>query len=354
MNIDELKRFWKRADKQRGCLRGLKTRRGRRKSEYDEEDPFRMDSDFLVEKNQFIADKAKILSSKGFRRLKDKTQVFTDPKNPFIRTRLDHVLEVVAVSTIAADMLGLNTDLVEAAAFGHDIGHVPLGHPGEHWMATAMGRPEFCHEKMGPIITQKIERRGRGLNLTHETLEAMMRHSGNMAKDSMSAEAWVLRHTDKFTYIFHDVNDIFVRMKFPDKVGALKLANEFGENQRQRTTTAMAGLVLESEDCGKVSFEKSALAVKFKELRDLMYKVYVHVTRQNVEPILEPVLNFLVELGIGDPFLILALMTDRDVLRLRDESNLDMQAFNKTSVCEIVPHLAEIGKIDLCDPDLDW
>ena len=313
-----------------------------------------MNSDYLVEKNEFVADEAKLLSSKSFRRLKDKTQVFTNPKNPFIRTRLDHVLEVVAVSVITSDMLGLNTDLVRAAAIGHDMGHVPFGHPGEHWMAKAMQKPMFCHEVMGPVLAQTVERSGRGLNLTHETLEAMMRHSGNMAKEGMSAEAWTLRFTDKFTYIFHDINDIVGRMRYPVRDELTQIANEFGENQRQRTSTAIAGLVLESSELKKVSFEVSELGQKFKKLRDLMYEVYPRVTRQDVGTSLEPVLNLLTTLGIGYPFLLLTLMTDRDIILLNSESNLDMQAFNKTSVCEVVPHLGKIGKVDLCDPCLDW
>ncbi len=349
-----LRALWKKADSLRGCLNHLRTSRGKRIVEWEAEDPFRMDSDFLVEKNEFVADEAKLLSSKSFRRLKDKTQVFTNPKTPFIRTRLDHVLEVVAVSVITSDMLGLNTDLVRAAAIGHDIGHVPFGHPGEHWMAKAMGKPNFCHEVMGPVLAQRVERKGRGLNLTHETLEAMMRHSGSMAKEGMSPEAWTLRHTDKFTYIFHDINDIVGRMRYPVGNALLSLVSEFGESQRQRTSTAIAGLVLESAQLGKVSFEVSELGVKFKKLRELMYEVYPRVTRQDVGPALEPVLNLLTTLNIGNPFLLLSLMTDRDIILLNSESNLDMQAFNKTSVSEIVPYLSQIGEVDLCDPCLNW
>ena len=340
--------IWKMADLHRGCLSSLKTTKSRRlhKPEKDE-DP-------LDVTNFFVSDEAKLLSSKTFRILGDKTQVFTFPRTPLIRTRKAHVMEVVACSVVASELLGLNTDLVRAAAIGHDIGHVPFGHQGEAWMAKAMGRPEFCHEIMGPIISQKIERKGSGLNLTWHTLEAMMCHSGNTARPTMSQEAWVLRYIDKFTYIFHDINDIIIRMKYPVSQELLNLADFFGKTQRERTTTAIAGLVIESEKYKRVSFEHSELGQKFQRLRELMYQVYIHVTQQNVESIMQPVLDFLRMINIGDPFLLLALMTDRDVAALAAEPMKDMQAFNKTAVSEIAPYLQKIGKIDLCDPCMNW
>ncbi|HVN26759.1 MAG TPA: HD domain-containing protein [Candidatus Paceibacterota bacterium] len=342
----ELQALWRKADSLRGCLSHLKTTQGRRR--------YPVDEDPLALTDPFVSDEAKLLSSKAFRVMDDKTQVFTQPKTPLIRSRKSHVLEVAACSVVASEMLGLNTNLVRAAAIGHDIGHVPFGHQGESWMAKAMNRPEFCHEVMAPIIAQKIERKGQGLNLTFETLEAMMRHSGNTAREGMSQEAWTLRHTDKFTYIFHDVNDIIVRMGYPVREELTALIDEFGSTQRERTTTAIAGLVIESAEAGKVSFEESELGRKFKRLRSLMYEIYPCVTQQKVCYTMEPVLECLRQMKIGDPFLLLALMTDKDAIMLAAEPMKDMQAFRSTAVSEIVPHLKRIGPIDLCDPGLDW
>jgi len=344
--IDAIRTLWAKANSLRGCLSHKRQIKGRRRYESDE-DP-------LIVANLFISDEAKLLSSKTWRTMTNKTQVFTRPENPLIRTRKSHVTEVVGVSIITSELLGLNTDLVRAAAIGHDIGHVPFGHQGEAWMAKAMRKPEFCHEVMAPIVAQKIERKGQGLNLTHETLEAMMRHSGNTAKEGMSEEAWTLRHTDKFTYIFHDVNDIVGRMRYPISSELQNLISEFGNTQRERTTTAISGLIVESAELGRVSFEQSEFGQKFKRLRTLMYEVYPHVTQQNVQSTMEPVLEFLTMLNIGDPFLLLALLTDNDVVLLASEPMKDLRAFNRTSLSEIVPHLGDIGEIDLCDPDLDW
>lgn len=342
----QLRALWAKANSLRGCLARRKTDIGRRR--------YLLDEDPLNVENLFVSDKAKLFSCKAFRVLDGKTQVFTFPRSALVRNRKAHVLEVVAVSIIASDMLGLNTDLVEAAAIGHDIGHVPFGHQGEAWMAKAMGRPQFCHEVMGPIIAQRIERRGAGLNLTWNTLDAMMRHSGNTQSPGMSLEAWVLRHTDKFAYIFHDINDIVMRMRYPASEELLRIANEFGETQRERTTTAIAGLVVESAEVGLVCFEFSEWGKRFKRLRELMYELYPCVTQQNVGNTMGPVLDFLASLKVGDPFLLLALMTDKDAAAIAAEPMKDLQVFNRTAVSEIVPHLERIGPIDLCDPGLNW
>ena len=159
MNI---KALWEQVNSHRfhGCLSHLKTTESRRRRKEDE-DPLNVSA--------FIKDEDKLLSSKSVRLLGRKTQVFTDAKK-LTRTRDAHVKEVVARSVTISDILGLNTDLVRAAVWGHDMGHGPFGHQGEAWLAKAMGRP-FCHEVMGPIIAQKIERKGQGLNLNWHTLE---------------------------------------------------------------------------------------------------------------------------------------------------------------------------------------
>ncbi|MBX4189017.1 HD domain-containing protein [Candidatus Parcubacteria bacterium] len=283
-----------------------------------------------------------------------KTQVLTEPGNPFIRTRLAHVLEVDAISNILANALGLNDHLVSAIAHGHDIGHVPLGHPGEHFLAKHIGRKEFCHEILGPLVAQKIERKGQGLNLTWETLDGMMRHSGNTARPEMTQEAWVVRYGDKFAYIFADYSDLSKRMKCPIPAELTELMNKFGISQRSRTSLAMAGLIVESAEMKRVSFEHSELAKNFARLRELMMGVYVHVTEQSLGGIIEPVLKFLETLNLGDPYLLFALMTDKDVIYLANKSNRNFTHLQDTALAERLPYLESIGKLDLCNPYLDW
>ena len=116
--------LWDRARELRGSLSGLKTKSGRRLHgiEEEKEDPLQMENDF-------ISDEAKLFSCRAFRLLEHKTQVVTAPINPLIRNRKTHVLEVVAISVVTSDLLGLNTDLARAIAIGHDMGHVPFGQP---------------------------------------------------------------------------------------------------------------------------------------------------------------------------------------------------------------------------------
>lgn len=334
-----------------GCLADRRTMTGRRKNPVPEDET-------LVLPRPFQPDEAKLLSSKAFRLLRKKTQVTTKPDNPYIRTRDTHVLEVVAVSVIASEMLGLNTSLVRAIAIGHDIGHVPLGHQGEKFMAEAMGCSHFCHEVMAPLIAQRVERKGVGLNLTFEVLEGMMCHSGEKAYDGMTQEAWVVRYTDKLAYIFADYNDLVVRMGYPACRELREIMDEFGHNQRRRTTTALAGLIIESAEHGRVSFQHSEAAKKFARLRELMYEIYGRVTLQNTENIMRPVLDFLTELKICNPFLMLALMTDDDVLRLAQTPMLNLGHLKDTALSEVLPHLETISPIgeplDLCNPYLNW
>lgn len=327
-----------------GCLADLRTKKGRRQ--------FSTDQDSLQMTDDFVSDEAKLLSSKGYRRLPFKTQVITLPLNIHIRNRQTHVMEVVADAVVMADILGLNANLVRSIAIGHDIGHVPGGHPGEHYIAKAMGR-KFCHEVMGPIIAQKIERRGEGLNLTFETLDGMMRHSGNTAREGMTQEAWIVRFADKMAYIFADLNDMR-RFGYPIPADVLALEAEFGRSQRERTSTAQAALIVESAQAGKVSFMHSEWSSKFDTLRGLMMSLYVRITEQDLERVIDRILNFLELTGISDPFLMYSLMTDRDLEYLSQQTTLNMSHFKNTSLAEYLEHLPPAGQIDLCNPYLDW
>lgn len=342
-------KLWEAANHHRGCLSHLSTQTGHRRY------PVREDEDQLEMQDIFASDEAKILSSKAFRLLAHKTQVLTFPKSPFVRTRLSHVMEVAANAVVVSDMLGLNTSLARAIALGHDTGHVPFGHQGEYFLAKHMGRKEFCHEVLGPLVAQKIERRGKGLNLTFETLEGMMCHSGNKAHADMTQEAWVVRFVDKIAYLFADYSDMLKRVHFPLSSSLHDLMREFGNTHRERTTTAMAGLILESFIYGRVSFDKSDLGKKFTELRSEMMKVYPRVTEQNLEASIVPVLEFLESLDIGDPYLMFVLMTDQDVKRILDtQKPRDITCLEHTALHERLDLIRDMEKIDLCDPDLGW
>lgn len=116
----------------------------------------------------------RIIHSKAFRRLKDKTQVFLAPQGDHYRNRLTHTIEVSQIARTIAKALRLNEDLVEAIALGHDLGHTPFGHAGERALdqVCPLG---FAHYKQSVRIAERLERGGKGLNLTFEVKDGMMK-----------------------------------------------------------------------------------------------------------------------------------------------------------------------------------
>lgn len=135
-------------------------------------------------------DRDRILHSKAFRRLKDKTQVFLAPHGDHYRNRLTHTLEVSQIARTIAKALRLNEDLVEAIALGHDLGHTPFGHAGEHAL-DEIHPGGFTHYRQSIRVVQILEKNGEGLNLTWEVRDGILNHrlSGSPAtwKDRLSA-----------------------------------------------------------------------------------------------------------------------------------------------------------------------
>ncbi len=332
-----------------GCLQSQQTLEGRRRGVSEE------DMTALGIISRFLADKVAILNSKAFRRLAGKAQVVTLPINCHIRNRLSHTAEVVACAIAIAYRLGLNIDLVEAIAWGHDIGHVPFGHVGEAYIAARLGQP-FCHETMGVVIAQHIERRGRGLNLTHQVLSGMLQHSGGakfaFMEEDMIPEARVVRLADKIAYLFADYND-FRRLGFPLGPQLIELAESFGQSQRERQKNVIDALCRESAEKNRVEFNSSPEAKRFSDLRTLMYDVYPRITIQDPRRHLDHIFSFVERLQLGDPVLIVSLMTDADIVFLAEQPMLNMSHLQATAVGELFDTLSEL-KVNYLDPDLNW
>ena len=120
-------------------------------------------------------DRDRILHCKSFRRLKHKTQVFLTPQGDHYRTRLTHTLEVSQTARTISRALRLNEDLTEAIALGHDLGHTPFGHAGERALNKIFSEG-FAHQKQSVRIVEKLEKGGRGLNLTWEVRDGILNH----------------------------------------------------------------------------------------------------------------------------------------------------------------------------------
>ena len=154
----------------------------------------------------FQRDIDRITHSKAFRRLKQKTQVFLEPEGDHYRTRLTHTLEVTRIARTIARALSLNEDLTEAIGLGHDLGHTPFGHAGERALNELLAdEGGFRHYEQSLRVVDIIEKEGRGLNLTNEVREGILRHTCDPL--SATLEGQTVRLADKIAYINHDVDD---------------------------------------------------------------------------------------------------------------------------------------------------
>ena len=156
----------------------------------------------------FQRDRDKILHCKSFRRLKHKTQVFISPIEDHYRTRLTHTLEVAQIARTIARALALNEDLAEAISLGHDLGHTPFGHAGEDVLNSILKQygSHFKHNEQSVRIAEILENDGKGLNLTREVIDGIKNHP-KYEKLPKTLEGQIVRLSDRFAYIRHDIED---------------------------------------------------------------------------------------------------------------------------------------------------
>ncbi len=149
-------------------------------------------------------DRDRILHCKSFRRLKQKTQVFLSPEGDHYRTRLTHTLEVSQTARTIARALRLNEELTEAIALGHDLGHTPFGHAGERALNEVCTKG-FKHNEQSIRVVERLEKKGKGLNLTIEVRDGILNHktTGNPS----TLEGKIVQIADKIAYINHDIDD---------------------------------------------------------------------------------------------------------------------------------------------------
>ena len=210
----------------------------------------------------YQCDRDRILHSKSFRRLAHKTQVFLAPEGDHYRTRLIHTLEVAQVARSIARPLGLNEDLTEAIALGHDLGHTPFGHVGERALSHAIAayrgldptagasRRLFRHNEQGARIVELLERDGRGLNLTREVVDGILCHTGDLR--ARTPEGRVVALSDRIAYVCHDIDDA-------ERAGLLSEGDlpagprsALGATPSERIETMVRDVVTRSDEVGDV------------------------------------------------------------------------------------------------------
>ncbi len=194
-------------------------------------------------------DTDRIVYSKAFRRLKHKTQVFLQPEGDHYRTRMTHTLEVARIARTIARALGLNEDLTEAIAMGHDLGHTPFGHAGEAALSQCLGK-SFRHNEQSLRVVDVLENDGAGLNLTNEVRLGILGHTGAYVPETL--EGKIVRRSDQIAYVNHDIDDamragILTQSDIPRSISAV-----LGDTHRDRINTLVCDAIRTSCEAGTV------------------------------------------------------------------------------------------------------
>lgn len=227
-------------------------------------------------RTEFQRDRDRIIYSKAFRRLKNKTQVFFSPEGDHYMTRLTHTLDVAQIARSIARSLDLNEDLAEAIALGHDLGHTPFGHTGER-VLNRLNPDGFEHNKQSLRVVDVLE----DLNLTYEVRDGIVEHkkSGN----PKTLEGKVVSLSDRIAYLNHDIDDAV-------RAGILKeedLPKEeveiLGKTSRERINNMIFSIYKNSIGKNAVTMEKEKMEAT-ERLRDFMFdKVYVDPAARSEE-----------------------------------------------------------------------
>ncbi|MDR1664578.1 MAG: deoxyguanosinetriphosphate triphosphohydrolase [Clostridiales bacterium] len=229
-------------------------------------------------RTEFQKDRDRITHSKAFRRLMHKTQVFISPEGDHYRTRLTHTLEVTQIARTVARGIGLNEDLTEAIALGHDLGHTPFGHTGEDALDALMPGG-FRHNEQSVRVVEFLENNGEGLNLTFEVVDGIFNH--RTVGTPATLEGKVVQISDKIAYMNHDIDDAL-------RAGVLRQAEipshileVLGGDSRKRIDFLVRDLIFHSAEAENVSLTPHVAEVLY-ELRTFLYaRVYSNQLQMN-------------------------------------------------------------------------
>ena len=264
--------------------------KGRRMAE--EQCPIRTD---------YQRDRDRILHSKSFRRLKHKTQVFLSPEGDHYRTRLTHTLEVSQISRTISNALSLNSDLTEAIAMGHDLGHTPFGHCGEDRL-NKIHPSGFKHNVQSLRVVDFLERRNNskfGLNLTFEVRDGILNHNG--AGMPVTLEGQIVKICDRIAYLNHDIDDAI-------RAGVLRLEDlpseindVLGYSHGERINTLILDMIETSYDGNFIALSKDREKA-FNDLRKFMFQnVYLNKEAKKEEARAEYIVEALYDYYLKNP-----------------------------------------------------
>ncbi len=246
----------------------------------------------------FQRDIDRIVHCKSFRRLKHKTQVFLSPEGDHYRTRMTHTLEVARVGRTIARGLGLNEDLVEAAALGHDLGHTPFGHAGERILNEIMN-DGFRHNEQSLRVVDRLENDGEGLNLTYEVRRGIVCHSDFDTAETL--EGRVVRIADKIAYLSADIDDALRgRVLYPLDIPA-ELVQTLGSTHAERLNTLIGDVIQASQGKNNI-LQSPELRDATNELNAFMFRsVYLNPAAKGEEGKAQKLISSLFDYYVKHP-----------------------------------------------------
>ncbi|MBS3757156.1 MAG: HD domain-containing protein [Desulfobacterales bacterium] len=254
-------------------------------------------------RQNFAVDVDRILHSLAYTRYIDKTQVFYLIENDHITHRMLHVQLVSKVARTIGRFLGLNEDLIEAIAIGHDIGHPPFGHDGEHCLSELCRQcqiGEFHHNVQSVHFLDHVERKGKGWNLCLQTLDGILCHNGEVHDQQMAPargktfadhgaemerkqagedvplvpmtlEGCVVRFADTVSYVGRDIEDA-IRLGLIDRSELPKTSVEqLGDTNGTIVYSLVTDIIRNSLDKGCVAFSPE-VSEALRELKTFNYK----------------------------------------------------------------------------------
>ena len=240
----------------------------------------------------------RIVHSKAFRRLMHKTQVFLRPEGDHYRTRMTHTLEVSRIAGTITRALGLNEDLAEAIAMGHDLGHTPFGHAGEAALSRCLGKP-FRHNEQSLRVVDVLENEGRGLNLTNEVRLGILGHTGSYIPDTL--EGQVVRRSDQIAYVNHDIDDAIRAGILRNEDIPRSISDVLGCTHRDRINTLVCDTIRTSREAGAICMAP-ATDRALRELREFMFdRVYRNPVAKGEESKAKAMLQRLFEYYVANP-----------------------------------------------------
>ncbi len=243
-------------------------------------------------------DADRIVHSKAFRRLMHKTQVFLRPEGDHYRTRMTHTLEVSRIARTMTRCLGLNEDLAEAMALGHDLGHTPFGHAGEAALSDMM--PDgFSHNEQSLRVVDVLEKNGHGLNLTYEVRMGILQHTGDTWTDTL--EGKIVRRSDQIAYVNHDIDDAIRAGILLEEDIPKSITDVLGHNSSDRFDTLVCDIINTSREAGDIVLTPR-VEQGLRDLRSFMFeRVYRNPVAKGQESKAKDMLKRMFEYYVTNP-----------------------------------------------------